>query len=77
MVVETPDWSQIPAPVDDGAAEHLPGTRVPSVKLPTTDGGAVDLSNTTGRVVVYAYPRTGKPSVALLDGWDMIPGARG
>ena len=30
-----------------------------------------------GRVVVYAYPRTGRPGVENPAGWDMIPGARG
>jgi peroxiredoxin len=31
-----------------------------------------------GRTVVYAYPRTGTPGkIALVDDWDMIPGARG
>jgi peroxiredoxin len=30
-----------------------------------------------GRTVVYVYPRTGRPGVALPDGWDAIPGARG
>jgi len=77
MSVEAPDWSMIPAPVDDGATKHLPGLRLPSLKLPATDGRGVDLAQLPGRVVVYAYPRTGKPGVALLDGWDMIPGARG
>lgn len=76
-IVEAPDWSAIPAPVDDGAARHLPGTRLPSVALPATDGTSVDLSSLPGRVVVYAYPRTGRPGVENPDGWDMIPGARG
>ena len=30
-----------------------------------------------GRTVVYIYPRTGRPGVALPEGWDAIPGARG
>jgi peroxiredoxin len=29
------------------------------------------------RLVVYVYPRTGTPGVALPNGWDDIPGARG
>ena len=29
------------------------------------------------RVVVYCYPRTGRPNEPLLPGWDGIPGARG
>jgi peroxiredoxin len=75
--VDTPDWSKIPAPTDDGAARHLTGMRIPSVSLPATDGTTVDLSVLTGLVVVYAYPRTGRPGVENPDGWDLIPGARG
>lgn len=71
------DWSRIPAPRDDGAAAHLAGMRLPAGPLPATSGEAVDLSTLTGRTVVYTYPMTGKPGVALPDGWDMIPGARG
>jgi peroxiredoxin len=75
--IEMPDWSTIPAPLDDGAARHLVGARIPSVLLQATDGRSVDLSALSGRVVVYAYPRTGRPGVENPDGWDMIPGARG
>jgi peroxiredoxin len=75
--VEAPDWSTIPAPVDDGATRHLAGARMASVPMLATDGATVDLSALTGRVVVYAYPRTGKPGVENPEGWDMIPGARG
>jgi peroxiredoxin len=75
--VEAPDWSSIPKPTDDGAASHLAGMRIPSVPLPATDGTAVDLSKLRGRVVVYAYPRTGIPGVENPTGWDLIPGARG
>jgi peroxiredoxin len=75
--VEAPDWSTIPAPLDDGATRHLPGARMASVPLQATNGDMVDLSAIRGRVVVYAYPRTGRPGVENPDGWDMIPGARG
>lgn len=67
----------LPPPGDDGAANHLPGTRMPSLPLPATSGGSVDLSALPGRVVVYAYPMTGVPGVALPAGWNDIPGARG
>ena len=30
-----------------------------------------------GRVVLYAFPRTGRPGVPNPPGWDLIPGARG
>ena len=71
------DWSRIPQPVDDGGADHLPGMALPALSLPATDGRKVDLSALPGRVVVYAYPMTGRPDVPLPAGWDMIPGARG
>jgi peroxiredoxin len=75
--VDAPDWSTIPKPVDDGAASHLTWMRIPSLLLPATDGTAVDLSLLSGRVVVFAYPRTGKPGIENPAGWDLIPGARG
>lgn len=72
------DWSQIPAPKDDGAANHLVGTRIPPVSLVATDDTSVTLSALPGRSVVFAYPRTGEPGkISLVDDWDMIPGARG
>lgn len=76
--IETPDWSKIPPPLDDGAAAHLLKSRAPSLTLPATDGSAVDLAALAGRVVLFAYPRTGEPGKPGLDpNWDMIPGARG
>jgi peroxiredoxin len=75
--VDAPDWSTIPIPIDDGTARHLAGARMASVALQATDGRMIDLSSILGLVVVYAYPRTGKPGVENPDGWDMIPGARG
>jgi peroxiredoxin len=68
----------LPAPIDDGAADHLPGSEVPAVALPSTLGGELDLAQAAReRLVVYVYPRTGVPGQPLLDGWDDIPGARG
>jgi peroxiredoxin len=72
------DWSKIPAPTDDGAAAHLKGITIPSIGLMATDDTSVILSALSGRTVVFAYPRTGEPGkIALVDDWDMIPGARG
>jgi peroxiredoxin len=72
------DWSKIPAPSDDGAAAHLKGRAIPPISLMATDDTSVTLSALTGRTVVFAYPRTGEPGkIALVDDWDMIPGARG
>jgi peroxiredoxin len=72
------DWSTIPAPVDDGAAAHLIGMTLPPIGLVATNDTSVTLSTLPGRTVVFAYPRTGEPGkIALVDNWDMIPGARG
>ncbi len=72
------DWSKIPPPEDDGGAQHLTGLAVPDVALAATDGTQVSLSKIPGRVVVFAYPRTGAPGqISPVDDWDMIPGARG
>ncbi len=72
------DWSKIPAPTDDGAAAHLKGMVIPPISLVATDDTSVTLAALPGRIVVFAYPRTGEPGkIALVDDWDMIPGARG
>lgn len=75
--IETPDWSTIPAPADDGAARHLEGMAVPSVPLLATDSAIVDLSRLPGRTVVYSYPRSGRPGLPNPEGWEQVPGARG
>jgi len=69
--------NNLPAPEDDGAADHLPGMRLPPVSLASTSGEVVDLSALPGRTVVYCYPMTGRPDRSLPTGWDEIPGARG
>ena len=70
----------LPIPEDDGAADHLPGSRLPDVALRASDGSEVNLAAIRGRSVVFAYPRTGKPGEQSLggdDAWNAIPGARG
>jgi peroxiredoxin len=72
------DWSKIPPPEDDGGARHLTGMTVPDIVLPATDGSQVSLASLRGLTIVYAYPRTGRfGEIAVVDDWDMIPGARG
>ncbi len=67
----------LPEPEDDGAADHLPGARIPSLVLESSQG-PVDLAVVcAGLGVLYVYPRTGKPGVESLPGWDEFPGARG
>jgi peroxiredoxin len=68
----------LPIPVDDGASDQLTGREVPPVLLASTEGGEIDLAATAeGLLVVYVYPRTGRPGEPLPAGWDEIPGARG
>src|SRR5215208_6485320 len=70
----------LPAPDDDGAADHLPGTRLPPLALRATDGTDVRLGQLPGLSVVFAYPRTGRPGEEPPGGeagWNAIPGARG
>jgi peroxiredoxin len=70
----------LPVPEDDGAASHLPGTRIPALTLPATMGEDVALAALGGWTVVFAYPRTGRPGEEPPGGepaWNAIPGARG
>jgi peroxiredoxin len=67
----------LPVPEDDGAADHLPGARLPTLQLESSQG-PVDLAALAAdRLVLYVYPRAGRPGVPSLPGWDEIPGARG
>ena len=70
----------LPVPVDDGAAAHLPGQYLPQLALASTDGAVVPLDRlgrSPTRTVLYVYPMTGRPGEELPQGWDSIPGARG
>ena len=74
-IYKLPD--DLPIPADDGACNHLPGMRLPSLLLMSTTGQAVNLAKISGRTVVYCYPRTGTPDKDPPQGWNEIPGARG
>jgi peroxiredoxin len=70
--------ADLPAPVDDGAADHLKGLALPGLDLASTAGGTANLAElAAGRLVAYVYPRTGTPGKPLPPGWNEIPGARG
>ena len=76
------DWvhlpDKLPVPTDDGACDHLVGVARPSLPLVATTGGNADLPRIPGCVVVFAYPRTGRPNESpVVPDWDLIPGARG
>jgi peroxiredoxin len=67
----------LPAPEDDGAADHLRGTMVPQLTLESTHGPLSLRALSQDLLVLYVYPRAGRPGVPSLPGWDAIPGARG
>ena len=60
-------------PEDDGAADHLTGAELPDLVLQSSQGSV----NVRDFEVLYVYPRSGRPGVPTLPGWDDIPGARG
>jgi hypothetical protein len=68
---ERPDRPAIVAacPVDDGAARHLLGVRLPPLQLTSTDGGHLDLGAPgDSRAILYVYPMTATPGRALPHG---------
>jgi len=69
--------ANLPVPLDDGACQHLQHAILPDIALASTQGQSVNLRKLAGWSVIYIYPMTGQPGIALPDGWDSIPGARG
>jgi peroxiredoxin len=67
----------LPVPEDDGAADHLEGKLVPPLFLETTDGELNLAAAARELLVLYVYPRTGRPGIEPPAGWDETPGARG
>jgi peroxiredoxin len=61
----------------DGADHLKPGTIVPSLPLPATDGSNIDLAALAGRSLLVVYPWTGRPGRPNPPDWDDIPGAHG
>ncbi len=64
-------------PEDDGGADHLTGLELPSLVLKSTQGDLDLAREAQGLVVLYVYPRTGRPGVEPPPAWDETPGARG
>ncbi len=67
----------LPAPEDDGGADHLLGTMLPQLTLDSSQGSVSLRELGRERLVLYIYPRTGRPGQPSPPGWDDIPGARG
>jgi peroxiredoxin len=74
-LTKTPD--NLPIPKDDKAADHLIGMTLPNLSLLGTNGKLINIGSFKDFLVIYCYPMTGQPNVALPEGWDQIPGARG
>jgi peroxiredoxin len=67
----------LPVPEDDGAADHLVGMMLPQLVLESSAGPVSLRELGLERLVLYVYPRTGRPGEPSPPGWDAIPGARG
>jgi len=67
----------LPVPADDGAADHLGGLELPDVTLDSSHGPVNLAEVARARLVLYVYPRSGRPGRPMLPGWNDIPGARG
>jgi peroxiredoxin len=63
----------LPVPEDDGAADHLLGLELPDLELESSQGPV----HVRDFDIVYVYPRSGRPGVPMVPGWDETPGARG
>ena len=68
----------LPTPIHDGAADHLIGLHLPDIDLASTSGGELSMKKcSTGRWILFIYPRTGVPGQDEPLGWADIPGAKG
>lgn len=89
ILVSLQDWGdrwllgdgELTATATDDAAEahrvnHLVGTTIPELVLPTTAGDRAVVDPDAARTVLFGYPATGIPG-PLPQGWADIPGAVG
>jgi peroxiredoxin len=57
--------------------QHLVGTFLPDVNLPTSFGTILNPAHVKGRAVYVCYPYSGRPNVPNPPNWDNIEGAHG
>jgi peroxiredoxin len=67
----------LPVPEDDGACDHLLGKMLPQLTLESSRGQVSLRALSMDCLVLYIYPRTGRPGQPAGPEWDAIPGARG
>ena len=69
---------KFPIPENDGAANHLKKSSIPSISLPNQEGNLLRLNRSdTFRMILYFFPMTGRPDRPLPKNWNSIPGASG
>ena len=69
---------KFPTPEDDGGANHLKNSYIPSISLRNQEGNFLRLDRLdTFRVIFYFFPMTGRPDMPLPFNWKTIPGASG
>jgi peroxiredoxin len=61
---------EIPIPQNDDSTKHLKRMKLPNFSLIATSGKTFNLGDIKGKFVIYCYPMTGQPNVALPDGCD-------
>ena len=72
------DNQKFPVPQDRGESTHLKNMHIPSISLENQDGNLLRLDRSdTFRMIIYFFPRTGRPDLPLPDNWNNIPGASG
>jgi len=69
--------ADLPVPEDDGVTDHLFGLMLPQLTLESTQGPVSLRALSLERLVLYVYPRTGRPGEPAGSEWGAIPGARG
>lgn len=57
--------NDLPVPINDGAADHLTGLAIPAIEFKATDGSIINLHQLEASIIIYIYPRTGKPGQPL------------
>jgi peroxiredoxin len=77
VTTQASEFTDYPAPEDDGAARGLEGRRLPEIELPSTTGGSVNLARAAPRLVLYVYPSATGTADLPAPGWKEIPGAFG
>ncbi|MDC6448383.1 redoxin domain-containing protein, partial [Alphaproteobacteria bacterium] len=70
--------TNLSAPEEEAAVNHLYNAKICNISLPNQDGSLLRLDrNDTFRIILYVFPMTGNPDRPLPDNWNNITGAKG